>query len=468
MPETIEDKKVFSLLEVLQSVEKTLKSRYGSGFWVMAEMNKLNYYSHSGHCYPDLVQKHNEKVIAQIRAVLWKKDYLKANARFLEILKEPLKDGIKILFFAKISFTPVHGLSLTISEIDASYTLGDLEKEKQLAVKRLHKEGLYNKNKKLSFPFLPQRIAVISVETSKGFADFSRILVQNPFGYKFFVHLFPSLLQGDRAADNISRQLQRIARVKGHFDVVAIIRGGGGEVGLSCYNQYELAAEIANFPLPVITGIGHATNETVAEMVAYENAITPTKLAEFLMQKIHEVALPVKEAERKLIHRSRHLLLEKETALKSEVKMFRSVTENALNRWQHTLATFSAAIVRQTDFRFKNEISLLGNFSTAIERQCMQLISKNRTSLLHQMERLHLHSHLKIKTERRELENHQKNLDNLNPANVLKRGYSLTHFNGETITASSQLQEGDLITTVFAKGEVESRVERVNKNSSHE
>src|SRR5690554_65374 len=177
------DRKIFTLLDVAQSVEKTLKKRYTSSFWVKAEMNKLNFYNHSGHSYPDLVEKRDGKIIAQMRGLLWKNDFLRINKAFLDTLKEPLKDGIKILFLAKISYTPLYGLTLTISDIDPSYTLGDLEKEKQETIQKLKGQGVFQKNHNLNFPLLPQRIAVISVETSKGYADFLKIIENNPYNY---------------------------------------------------------------------------------------------------------------------------------------------------------------------------------------------------------------------------------------------------------------------------------------------
>ena len=286
MPETVADRSIFSLLEVTRSIQKTLADRYGSSFWVKAEMNKLNHYPHSGHCYPDLVEKKDGKVIAQLRSVLWKDDYLRINHSFLRLVKTPLKDGISMLFCARITFDPVHGLSLRIIDIDPAFSLGELEREKIETLEKLRAAGIFDRNKNLKIEPVPQRIAIISVETSKGYADFQKVIANNAWGYRFFHFLFPSVLQGDRAVESIVYQLNRIRKVISHFDAVAIIRGGGGEVGLSCFNDYELASEIALFPLPVITGIGHATNETVVEMIAYKNAITPTDLANYLLDAI--------------------------------------------------------------------------------------------------------------------------------------------------------------------------------------
>ena len=459
----MQDKKVFTLLDVTQSIEKTLSKRYTSSFWVKAEMNKLNYYTHSGHCYPDLVEKRDGKIIAQLRGVLWKNDYLRTNTAFLKTLKEPLKDGIKILFLARISYTPLYGLTLTISDIDPSYTLGDLEKEKQATIQKLIAEGIFERNHALAFPLLPQRIAIISVETSKGYADFLKIIESNPYNYKFFLFLFPALLQGDKAAERISYQLQRIKKIKHHFDVVAIIRGGGGDVGLSCYNNYELASEIANFPIPVITGIGHATNETVSEIVAHYNGITPSKLAQFLLQKFHDFATPLKEAERKLIDMTRLILREEKTNLYTNVKLFRSITENILNLNQNNIGNIATSLSQQSRFRFKSEKDVLDIKTVTIEKNSHSFLDYQKLSIFQFKEKLNLGSHYKIREHKLELHNIEKNVENMDPRNVLKRGFSITLHNGKAVNELSHLKAGDLLQTLIFEGEISSTVKETKK-----
>lgn len=459
MAEVIDDNKIFSLLEVTKSVEKTLADRYRSSFWVKAEMNKLNFYSYSGHCYPDLVEKRDGKVIAQLRAILWKNDYLRVNKRFLDTLKEPLKDGVKILFLARISFSSLYGLTLIISDIDPSYTLGDLEQEKQKTIKKLQAEGIFHNNHRLKLPLLPQRIAIISVETSKGYADFLRILENNSWNYKFFLLLFPALLQGDKAPLQISKQLQRIKRAKHHFDAVAIIRGGGGDVGLSCYNDYNLAAEIANFPIPIITGIGHATNETVSEMVAYFNAITPTKLAEYLIQKFHDFSVPVKEAERSLVDRARRIVTEEKTRLYSEVKLFRSVTGNILNSDRNKVENMMIALHQQSRFRLKNEKENLKNYGATIRKDSFSLINQFTINVFRFQEKLLTQCELQMKGNRLELDNMERNIDNMDPKNVLKRGYSITLLNGKSVKDLSEVKVGDSLHTLIFDGEINSTVD---------
>ncbi len=307
-----EGRKVFSLSQVMKSLDRTISSRYTSSFWVRAEMMKLNYYFRSGHAYPDLVEKDEERIVAQTRAIIWKNDFVRINARFREIAKEELKDGLSICCLCRISFDAVHGLSLIISDIDPMVSLGELEKERRETIAALKKQDLFDKNKKLKLPLLPQRLAIISVETSKGYLDFMDILSQNKDRYKIFTFLFPSLLQGDKAVGTLIEALDLVQKLSHHFDAALIIRGGGGDVGLSCYNNYELSKRIAEFPLPVLTGIGHSTNETVSEMVAYKNAITPTELADFMLEYFRSFEKRVADNQNKIINISqKRLELEK-------------------------------------------------------------------------------------------------------------------------------------------------------------
>lgn len=441
MPETSNDRKIYSLLEVSRSIQKTLQERYSSAFWVKAEMNKLNFYKQSGHCYPELVEKQDGKIIAQVKAILWRDDFQHANANFLAVLKEPLKDGIKILFQAKITYDPSHGLSLWITDIDPSFTLGDLEREKQETISKLKAEGIFEQNKLLPLPLLPQRIAIISVESSKGYADFMKVIENNSWKYKFFHLLFPSLLQGDKAVSGIIVQLRRIKKVKTHFDAVAIIRGGGGDVGLSCYNNYNLAKEIALFPLPVLTGIGHATNETVSEIISHANAITPTKLADYLLQKFHNFAVPVQDAERKLIDKSQRLMSDANTRLQSEAKLFRSVTETILSSSKQALMHNSSHLYKSSRYLFqsKQETLLLLKINTG--KAAQNFLSNQKIEVKHL----------------------EKNLSILHPDNVLKRGYSITLLNGKAIRKNTEVKAGDVLHTQLLEGSIKSTVNTTSK-----
>ncbi|MDR2041864.1 MAG: exodeoxyribonuclease VII large subunit [Tannerella sp.] len=422
MSEKIKDRNVFSLLEVMKSVQKTLADRYKSSFWVKAEMNKLNFYKQSGHCYPDMVEKQDGKIIAQMRAVVWKDDYRRIDALFRKTLNEPLKDGIKILFLAKIAFDASHGLTLHIMDIDPDYTLGDLEKEKQETLRRLEEEGIFGRNKALKLPLLPQRIAVISVETSKGYQDFLGKIDRNAWGYRFFHFLFPSLLQGEKIIHSIPAQLNRIRRVMHHFDVVAIVRGGGGDVGLSAYNSYPLAKEIALFPLPVLTGIGHITNETVVERVACRNLITPTDLADFLIQQFHNFSMPVKQVEQRLVVLSGRIVGHERLKFQAETKLFRSATESILSHNRSQIA------------RFHEKLS---DGSQSLMREQGVWLSGT-----------------------------ERHVAGLNPREVMRRGYSVTLHEGRPIQSLSQLSVGDRLHTRVFEGNIISIIQTIHKEEN--
>jgi exodeoxyribonuclease VII large subunit len=446
MPETVNDKSVFTLLEVTKSIRKTLSERYKDAYWIRAELNKLNFYKQSGHCFPELVEKQEGRAVAQMRSTIWSDDYIRINKKFISVLNEPLKDGIKILFLATINFEPSFGLSLHITDIDPSYTLGDLEREKQETILKLQKENLFSKNKTLQLALLPQRIAIISDTTSKGYADFVKTIDTNHRGYRFFYMLFPSLLQGEKAVDSITGQLNRIRRVSAHFDAVAIVRGGGDDVGLSCYNQYLLAKAIADFPLPVITGIGHSTNETVSEMISFHNAITPTKLAEWLIQRFHDFRDPVEQAREKLIDKSQRMISEEKKKFQSEIKLFRSVTKNLIDQNKNELKVQVQSLFQQSVFRFRNEKQMYG-----------QLYQKIISG-----------SSLFLKNKNGELDNMRRNISNMSPENVMKRGYSITLLNGKSVKNNREVQPGNILNTILFKGTISSVVKSSGKPEKNE
>ncbi|WP_343567459.1 exodeoxyribonuclease VII large subunit [Sphingobacterium sp.] len=414
MPELIQDKTIFSLLEVSRSIQKTLAERYKSLYWIKAEMNKLNHYTHSGHCYPELVEKQDGKIVAEIRSILWKADYNRINNNFLKVAQEPLREGITMLFQASISYDPMYGLSLRIVDIDPTFTLGELEKEKLDSIRKLKAEGIYESNKLLGFPVVPKRLAIISVETSKGLSDFYKIINQNPWGYRIECTLFPALLQGDKSVPSIINQLAVIAEKIDTYDVVAIIRGGGGEVGLSSYNNYLLARAIAIFPIPVLTGIGHSTNYTVSEMVAYKNAITPSELADFLIQKFHNFAIPVDKA--------------------------------------------SESIQQLIHSRFKEERNVLSQLATHIQWIGKREIQTSRTAVQQFQRELNSLIKLRFYEHKTALAHTERIIQLSDPIRLLKQGFSITKVNGKLLQSVTQVSPGDVIQTILEYGKLTSTV----------
>ena len=421
MPELMDNKTVFTLLEVSRSIQKTIAERYKSLYWIKAEMNKLNHYSHSGHCYPELLEKKEGKVVAEMRSILWKMDYQRINRQFLEVLGEPLREGITMLFQAGISYDPLYGFSLKIVDIDPTFVLGELEKEKRESIKKLTEEGVFDANKRLPFPLIPKRLAIISVETSKGLSDFFKIINGNPWGYKIECTLFPALLQGDKSISSIIKQLEVIANKLEDFDAVAIIRGGGGDVGLSSYNNYFLSKAIAIFPIPVLTGIGHSTNETVSEMVAYKNAITPSELADFLLQKFHNFAIPV---------------------------------DNALER-----------MLRAVRRNFEEENLKLKHIVSSISWNSKTLLLKDKSELNGLQTHLIRFSRQNIKENQAQLQHLERMLGIVNPIHILKRGFSIVRIDGKSVHKLDQVEIGAELEIQLEDGKIISKV--INKESKH-
>lgn len=414
MPEKINDKTIFSLLEVTRSIQRTIADRYKSLYWIKAEMNKLNHYKHSGHCYPELVEKKDGKIVAEIRSILWKSDFDRINKSFTKLLNEPLRDGITMLFQAGISYDPLHGLSLRIVDIDPTFVLGELEREKKESILKLQQERLFDANKRLPFPIIPKRLAIISVETSKGLSDFYKIINNNPWGYKIETTLYPALLQGDNSIPSIIKQLAIIAERTEAYDAVAIIRGGGGEVGLSSYNNYNLAKAVAIFPIPVLTGIGHSTNETVSEMVAYKNAITPSELADFLIQKFHNFSILLDQLEERIIFHARNRFDQENQKVQDFAQILSWSSKNRLQQEKHTIQILTQRLQLFSNHFLKNQYGNLDNISRLIKMA--------------------------------------------DPAQLLKRGFSITRINGKAIQSTSIVQEGDMIETQLIDGSLMSQI----------
>lgn len=433
---------VFTLLQVTQNIQNVVNQVFKTGFWVKAEVNKLNFYAHSGHCFPELVEKTNGKVVAEMRSTIWNSDVSRINANFIKTLGEPLKDGITVLLFAMVDFHPTYGLTLKISDIDPSFTLGELEREKQESIQKLKSEGIFSLNKTKNLPLLPKRIAIISVESSKGYSDFMQVIQKNQWNYQFETFLFPAILQGDNAAPTIIAQLKRIQKVIQHFDVVAIIRGGGGDVGLSCYNNYGLAREIAMFPIPVFSGIGHSTNETVSEMVSYRNAITPTELADFLIQEFHNFWVPVQKAQEKIIQMSREVLQNSRKQLTNEVNFLKAHLKLQLQSYRNVL-----------DLSKQN-----------LKGLSLEFLSNQRTTINTVLQpNLIRSAKMSLKNSLILIEGQEKVVNLLNPLNLLKRGYSLTFVDGKILKSVENIQKGQRIQTQFVDGIVDSEVIVVEK-----
>ncbi|MCE3296833.1 MAG: Exonuclease large subunit [Crocinitomicaceae bacterium] len=479
------EKQVFTLRQVAQSIQRVISERYQQSYWVQAEMFKLNYTA-KGHCFPELVHKEEGKVLTEMRGTIWNAAFQRISKSFAEVVKEPLRDGMNLLMLVRITFHPVYGLSLEIIDIDPTYSLGELQKEREETLKKLKAEGIINNNQLLDFPLLPKRLAIISMESSKGFQDFRTLISHNQQGYKFVYRLFPSQLNGDAAIPSIIGQLKEIEKLRQHFDVVLIVRGGGGEIGLSCYNNYELSKAIATFPLPVLTGIGHSTNVTVSEMVAYRNAITPSDLADLLLRVFRDFDVSIQDLARELRNSSVQQLQEQKTALKQESRSFKFVSEALLQQNQHELKSLRISLLQESKWLFQQANNELGQIRQRLQSQTkfasraqLQRIAYLRDNLRKSV-RAHMQDSYQLVEDSKfyllqevpkyiarqedELKYIRRNLDLVDPQNVLKRGYSIVLNSDKRLLSQNQPAVGDALEIINFDSVIEGKITQIKKS----
>lgn len=413
----------FSLYELNTAIKSAIGSVFPDACWVTAEIAELKS-NQRGHCYLELVEKADDRTIAQNKATIWVYEYRKISHKFQSATNESLRPGMKIMFLASVNFHEVYGLSLNIRDIDPTYTLGEMARKRKEVIERLRKEGLLELNKSLLLPAVPQRIAVISSPTAAGYGDFFNQLDANPYGYKFVHILFPALVQGQDAVGSIVAALQKIGKYRHLFDVVAIIRGGGSAVDLNCFDDYALSAHIAGCPLPVITGIGHEKDDTVADIVAHTRMKTPTAVAEFLVSGLRSFEDNVMDLDNRI----------------------RIYAGRLLQDFRHKLNSLARHLVYLPGQALSGRINRLLLLQSTMGNAARQRLQRG-THTLNTMEQA---------------------LRLLDPVNVLKRGYSITRHNGKVLKDASFVGNGVAIDTTLYKGSIVSVIRTQRGTRSHE
>ncbi len=453
--------KHFKLSQLAQAIKRLIDSQTGE-YWITAEVVKLNYYPIKGYANPELAEKEGDTVVAQMRATIWREQFNMISRKFREVTGEDLQDGMHILFRGFLTYHPVYGLSVNIRDIEPAFTLGEMARKRLEAIARLKKEDIFGKNRSISFPLIPKRLAVISVQTSKGFSDFLRIISENPAGYVFETRLFSAVMQGEKAAASIMEQLQVIKEIYREFDVVLMIRGGGDDTGLSCYDNYDLARSIALFPLPVITGVGHSTNETVCEMVSAINKITPTDAAYFLIGRFADEEHRANEAIEQIMAAGK-LLLE------NHFTEMRNLSGNIVLRSRGALSSADRLLVVRM-----NQMSSRSMEAVRKQHQSFRNVRLRAGKAAHRMFRLEaariatcsedinrFPAKLLSRSSER-LEQIQVKIRILDPINMLNRGYSITLYQGVAVTDPSLLPENAEVMIRMARGEANARIMNVN------
>ncbi len=333
------------LSELLQKVGNVLDSAFPGSFWIVAEILELHV-NRSGHCYLELIEKssENESILARARGTIWASKYSMLRPYFESATGTALKSGIKLMCRVSVEFHSLFGFSLNISDIDPAYTLGDLARKKQEVINKLRSDGVMDMNRELPFPRVPQRIAVISSDTAAGYGDFMKSIMNNNQGFRFETTLFPAVMQGSETTRSITGALDRVFESSQPFDVVVLIRGGGSRSDLEPFNDYDLSYYITQFPVPILTGIGHERDESVVDMVAARGLKTPTAVAEFLIDQLLAFEFTLSALYDKLA---------------VVVKQIVTVRLSALERYRGELEHLTSAFIRRNREHLEHKGNLL-------------------------------------------------------------------------------------------------------------
>lgn len=338
--------KTYSLKELCDWIEEVVENDLPERYWVRAEIASM---SVRGHCYMELVEKGENGILsAKVRATCWNNVYALLSAYFAQEAGEPLHVGLQVLLEVSVEFHAVYGLSLNIWNIDPTYTLGDLAKQRQATLQQLTEDGVMELQKELKLPSLVRRIAVISSADAAGYGDFCDQLKNNRFGFSFQTQLYPTVMQGDNSAHSIIEALHSIAEQEEEWDVVVIIRGGGANTDLRCFDDYNLASHCAQFPLPIIAGIGHTRDISIVDMVVKISVKTPTAAAEWLiervakqMEKVGGLVLRLQRAAMGAVNKEKNRLSLYQQRLKGAIRGAVLREQGKLVLWQKTIELHS-------------------------------------------------------------------------------------------------------------------------------
>lgn len=406
-----------SLYDLNALVRRSLEQCLPDEYWVQAELSDVRTNS-TGHCYLEFIQKdpRSNNLIAKARGTVWANVYRLLKPYFEESTGQAFASGIKVLVQVTVSFHELYGYSLTVQDIDPTYTLGDMVRRRREILKQLEEEGVLTLNKELEMPVLPQRIAVVSSPTAAGYGDFCHQLKNNSRGFFFHTELFPALMQGDRVEESVLSALDAILNRQEDFDAVVIIRGGGATSDLSGFDTYLLAAACAQFPLPIITGIGHERDDTVLDSVAHTRVKTPTAAAEYLI--------------------------------------------NCMELAADELEVLISQLHESVRSRLTEEHRKLISYRNRIPSAVVRRVSDAKLTLLTTRKDISLAVQTSLSRQRHRLELLQQRLVDVSPEKMLARGYSITLKDGKVVKDAALLNEEDEIITRFYRGEVTSVISR--------
>jgi len=470
-----------SLLELNQQIKGTLDDAFATLVWVKAEISEITV-NRTGHCYLELVDMDpsGKEVLARARATIWSYSFRMLKPYFETTTGQAFTQGIKILVSAKVEFHPVYGMSLNIRDIDPSYTMGDMARKRREIILQLQEDGVFDMNRELELPFVPQRIAIISSPTAAGLQDFMNQLENNERNIRFYTKLFPAVMQGNETADSVINALEQVYQYEDFFDVVAIIRGGGAQLDLASFDHYELAYHVAQFPIPVITGIGHDKDETVIDLVAHTKMKTPTAVAEFLINgaenfeqllldletrfvdlvQVHlqeeksyleQVVQQLKQGVKQLVTEEEHRFNINSLQLKNSIPQYLRKHKDRIRNYSQESSVSGRSLLKDQMHELQNKTGNITYFTQRMMRAGETKLNESRHVL-----KIRMTDGFRLQQNRLEAFDVKNRL--VDPVRVLRRGYSLVYKNGKIIKSVADLQEGDELQTRLSDGKVTSKI----------
>lgn len=426
-----------TLIELQNLISSTINRELNEYYWITAEISELKT-NYSGHNYLELTDKHksSDLTTAKIKGIIWSRQ-----ARFLLPFFETstgiqLGEGLSVLIRGKLEYHAIYGLSFIISDIDPGYTIGDVARKRNEIINRLTSEGVIGMNGELDLPLHPRRIAVISSAEAAGYEDFLNQLHSNPYSYKYSTSLFSSVMQGNSTSNSVLNAFEEISNNIDDFDIVIIVRGGGSASDLSWFDDYDIAFMVSQFPIPVISGIGHERDSSVTDIVAHTSCKTPTATADFLIELSAET-------ERYLI------------------SLRRGISSNAtlrLSEARRILTRLGSAFILESRLLIKNRRQKLVLHAELIKSGSKYFIANNKKHASNIFSEVKASAPLFIDRNKKLIEQLNRSIKHLSPYMVLKRGYSISFKDGKIISSMSDLSKGDKITSQISDGSFTSEI----------
>lgn len=453
------NRETLTLFQLNNQIKDGVEGLFPFPVWIVAEISEM---SVRNHCYLVLVQKDkdSEAIISKARATIWAYTFKLLKPYFETTTGYGLKSGLRVLLNVEVNYSELYGLSLNVRDIDPTFTLGDIERRRMEILRQLEEDGVLEMNKTLLFPRLPKNIAIISSPKSAGYQDFVKQIENNVNGFRLHLKLFSAIMQGGQSIDSILKALEEIYACETVFDAVVIIRGGGATSDLACFDSYELATNIAQFPLPILTGIGHDKDISIVDKVAHTSLKTPTAVAVFLLECFRKCADDIKILSMRCVDTVACKMENERYRIKSYQTVFQYKIPQKLLQDRYVLIDRGKQFQRVVGNKLMQVEKKLDAMTLGVTYHVAQYRKNSRFKINYMLERMKYALAQKQHSEQLRLENSKKQIDLLAPENLLKRGYSITSHNGKLLKDISQVAEGQIVKTRVCNGVVYSQIVR--------